>query len=120
MCKQESSSEKYANIYTRKELVMMETKKLISVPVSIYQELKGWPLNYHMCAYLVKIIVLSCDAQPSNVKNCFKMFYAVVIILRGCLQAFTIKYNHNTMVEIYQFLYRVLYWSILVHHQRQI
>ena len=31
-----------------------------------------------------------------------------------------IKYNQNTMVKIYQCLYRVLHWNILVHYQIQI
>ena len=59
---------------------------------------------YRMCAYLVHITVVSCDAQPSNFANYFNMFYVVVIIIIGSLQAFLIKYNPNTMVKIEKFL----------------
>ena len=39
-------------------------------------------------------------------KRCklFQDFYVVVIMLRGQLHAFIIKYNQNTMVEIDPFL----------------
>ena len=36
------------------------------------------------------------------------------------MQVLLIKYNQNTMVKIYQCLYRVLHWNILVHCQRMI
>ena len=91
MCKQKYLSDKYTKIYTRIELVMMEIKFLIFVPVSTYQQYKSWPFSYHMCAYLVQIIVVQCDAQPSNDVNYFKMFYGVVIMLRGYLQDLLIK-----------------------------
>ena len=71
--------------------------------------------TYHMCAYLVKITVVKCGAQTSNDVNYFKMYYVVVIMLRGQLQALLFKYNHNTMVEIYKCLQRLLHWKILVH-----
>ena len=62
---------------------MIETKNSDFIPVSIYQPSKGWPLAYHMCAYLVQITVVKFNAQPSNVVNYFKMYYVVVIMLRG-------------------------------------
>ena len=71
MCKQESSSEKSTKINTRKEPVVMEKKYMIFVPVFIYQPYKGWNLLYHMYVYLVRITVLQCDAQPSNVCKLF-------------------------------------------------
>ena len=104
ICKQESSSEKSKNIYTRKELVMMETTIYFFITVSIYQLSKSCPFVYHMCAYLVQITVLNYDSQPSNVLNYFNIFYIVLIMLRGWLQVLLIKYNQNIMVEIYQCL----------------
>ena len=91
---------------------------MIFVPVSIYQPYTCRPFTYHMCKYLVQITVVSCDAQPPKVANYFKMFYVVVIILRGSFQTLLIKYNHNTMVEIDQCIYRVLDWKCLVYYQR--
>ena len=89
------------------------------VPVYKYQPFKSWPFTYHMYAYLVQIAVVKYDTQPSNNVNYFKMFYVVVNILTGQLQAFLIKYNHNTMVEIDHCLYRVLHCNILVHFYRK-
>ena len=60
-------------------------------------------LAFHL-AYLVQITVVKWYAQPSNGVDYLKMFYVVVIVLRGLLQALLIKYNHNTMVEIYPYL----------------
>ena len=71
---------------------------MIFMPVSIYYPYKGFPFVYHMCAYLVQITVVSLYAQPSNVANYFKMFYVILIMMRGSLQVFLFKYNHNTMV----------------------
>ena len=51
-----------------------------------------------------KNAVVKCDAQPSNDVNYFKMFFVVVIMLKGQLQALLIKYNQNTVVEIEQSL----------------
>ena len=93
---------------------------MVFVPVSTYQTSKTQPFTYHMCAYLLQITVVKCDAQTSNDVNYFKKFYVVLIMLRGQLQAFLIKYNKNTMVEIYQCLLRVFHWNILVHHQKHI
>ena len=93
---------------------------MVFVPVSTYHSSKISTFNYHMCAYLVQITAMKCDAHPSNIVNYFKMFYAVVVILRGQLQALLIKYNQNNMVDIYQCIYRVLYWNILVNCQRLI
>ena len=92
---------------------------MIFIPVSTYQSFKSWPFTYHMCTHLVQIIVVKCGAHPSNDVNYFKMFYVVVIILRGLLQSLIIKYNQNTMVEIYQCLFRVLHWNISVQYQQK-
>ena len=72
MHEQEYSSDNSTKIYTRKELVMMETT-IYFIPVSTYQPSKSWPFTYHMCAYLVKITVVSYDANPSNVANYLKI-----------------------------------------------
>ena len=85
ICEQESSSDGSTKIYTRKELVMMKIKILIFIPVYIYLPSKSWPFANHMCAYLVQITVVKCDAQTSNNMNYLKMFYVVVIMLRGWL-----------------------------------
>ena len=68
-----------------------------------------------MCAYLIQITLVSCDAHPSNVANYSKMFCVIVIMLRGWFQALLIRYNHNTMVEIYPCLLKVLHWNSLVY-----
>ena len=82
MCEQESLPDTSTKIYTRKELVMMETT-ISDFRTSFYiPAINNWPFIYHMCAYLVQITVVKCDAQPSNDVNCFKMFYVVVIMLR--------------------------------------
>ena len=86
MCKQESSPDK--------------STKMMFIQVSTYQPSINWPFIYHMCAYLVQITAVNCDAQPSNDVNYFNIFYVAVIMLRWWLLAFLIKYNHNTMVEI--------------------
>ena len=83
MCEQESLPDKSTKIYTRKELVMMETTISDFIPVSTYQPYKSWSFIYHMCAYLVQITVVKCDAQPSNDMNYFKMFFVAVIMLIG-------------------------------------
>ena len=77
---------------------------MIFIPVSKYQPSKIWPFTYHMCAYLVQITVVKCNAQTSNDVNYFKMLYVVVIMLRGQLQALLIRYNQNNMAEIDQCL----------------
>ena len=83
MCKQESSLDKYTKIYTRKELVMMETK-IYEFHTRYYIILpKTWPFTYPMCTYLVQITVVKCDTQTSNHVNYFKMYYFVVIMMRG-------------------------------------
>ena len=56
---------------------------LIFIQVSTYQPYINWPFIYQMCAYLVQITVVNCDAQPSNDVNYFKMYYVAVIMLRG-------------------------------------
>ena len=64
MCKQESSSDESPKIYIRNELFMMETQLLNLLSVYIYPPYRGWPFTYHMCAYLVQITAVKCDAQP--------------------------------------------------------
>ena len=83
MRKQESSQDKSIKIYTRKELVMIETTISDFIHVSTYQPSINWPFIYHMCAYLVQITVVNCDAQPSNDVNYFKMYYVAVIMQKG-------------------------------------
>ena len=65
-----------------------------------FQPSKNWPFNYHILSYLLQTTAVKCNAHPSNKVNYFKMFYVIVIILRGLLQDLLIRYNHNTMVEI--------------------
>ena len=90
-CKKESPTDKSTETYTRKELFMMETTIYDFHTSSYIPSIKSWTFTYHMCAYLVQITVVSCDAHPSNVANYFKMFYVVVIMLIGYLQVFLIK-----------------------------
>ena len=111
MCEQESLPDKF---------LMMETTISDFIPFSTYQPSKNWPFICHMCAYLVQITVVECNAQPPNDVNHFKMFYVVVIMLRGQQQVLLIKYNLNTMVGIYLCLQKVLHQKILVQHHRQI
>ena len=87
---------------------------MILIPVSTYQPSKSWPFTYHMCAYLLQITVVQCNTQTSNDVNYFKIFYVVVIMLIGQLQDFLIRYNQNSIVEIYLCLLRVLHWNILL------
>ena len=68
-----------------------------------------------MCAYLVQITLVKCNTRPSNNVNYFKMYYVVVSMLRGLLKDFLVNYNHNTMVEIDQYLSSVLNYNISVH-----
>ena len=57
ICVNSNLHQKNIQKYTfRKELVMMDTS-------IFYQTYKVWPFTYHMCAYLVQIIVVSCDTQ---------------------------------------------------------
>ena len=101
MCKQESSWDKCKNIYTRKELVMMETT------ISYFHNRFYIPSIQKLAFHLPHLRILrtnhcgKCDAQPSNCVDYINMFYVVVIMLIGLLQALIIKYNHNTVVEIY-------------------
>ena len=93
---------------------------MIFIPVSTYQRYKSYPFTYHMCAYLVQITVARCDAQPSTDVNYFKMYYVVVIMLRGSLQVLIIKYNHNNMVEMDMCKQNAFHWNISLQHHRQI
>ena len=93
---------------------------MIFISVSKYQPYKSWIFIYYMCAYLVQITVVKCDAQPSNDVNYFKMFCVIVTMLIGQLQALLIKYNPNTMLVIYMCLQRVLHWNISVQYHSQI
>ena len=70
------------------------------IPVSTYKPSKSWIFTYHMYAYLVQITVVKYDAQPSNNLNYFKIVNVFMIMQRGLLKDFIIKYNHNNMVEI--------------------
>ena len=83
ICKQQSSSDESSKIYTRKELVMMETT-ICDFNTSFYI-----PSIQRLPFYLPNVHILgtnycgSCNAQPSNVANYFKMFYVFVIMLKG-------------------------------------
>ena len=71
-------------IYTPEKIWWWWRQQFLNfIPVSTYQTSKSWPFTYHMCAYLVQITLVKCDAHPSNYVNCFKMFYVVVILFRG-------------------------------------
>ena len=83
MCEQDSLPDKSTKIYTRKELVMMETS-ISDFHTSFYiPAIHKLAFIYHMYAYLVQITVVNCDAQPSNDVNYFKMFYVAVIMQKG-------------------------------------
>ena len=50
MCKQESSSDKSTKIYTRKELLMMDTTISDFIPDTIFHPSKSWLCNLpHVC-----------------------------------------------------------------------
>ena len=50
MCKQESSSDKSTKIYTRKELLMMDTTISDFIPDTIFHPSKSWLFNLpHVC-----------------------------------------------------------------------
>ena len=83
MCKQESSSDNSRKIYTRKDLVMTE-KTISGFRTSFYiPAIKKLVFNLPHEAYLVQITVVQCDTQPSNDMNNVKMFYVVVIMMKG-------------------------------------
>ena len=83
MYEQEFLPDSSTNIHTRKELVMTETT-ISDFHTSFYiPAIQSWIFTYHMCAYLVQIIVVKCYAQPSNDVNYLKMFYVAVSMLIG-------------------------------------
>ena len=83
MCKQESSSDESTKIYTRKELVIME--RTISDFHTSFYILSMQKLAFQLphVRILGKNYCGKCDTRPSKDENYFKMYYVVVIILRG-------------------------------------
>ena len=83
MCKQEYLPDTSTKIYTRKELVMMETT-ISNVHTSLYiPDIQKLAFHLPNVRYLVQITVVNCDAQPSKDVKYFKMFFVAVIIQRG-------------------------------------
>ena len=68
-CKQESSTEKSKNIYTRKQLVIIEATIYVFLTSFYIPAIQRLAFHLPMYAYLVQITVVKCDAQPSNVVN---------------------------------------------------
>ena len=83
MCEQEYPTDSSTKIYTRKELVMMETT-ISDFRTSFYiPDIQNLAFHLPHVRILGKITVVKCDAQPSKDVNYSKMFYVIVIILRG-------------------------------------
>ena len=80
---------------------------LIFIQVSIFQKFRSWRFTFHIYKYLVQITVVNLSKLRLDSANHFKMCYVAVIITRGELLVSPIKYNQNTMVEIYPCLLKV-------------
>ena len=65
-----------------------------------------------MCAYLVQITVMKCNAEPSNDVNYFKMFYAVVKYSERVVASFA----HYIQSEYYGGNISVSIKGILLEH----
>ena len=120
MCKQEYLPDSSTKIYIRKELVMMETT------ISDFRNSFYIPAIQKLAFQLPHLRILGTNHCGELQRTAFKRreffqdFFVAVIMLIGQQQAFIIKSNKNTMVEIYLCLYKVLHWKISVHHQSQI
>ena len=79
------------NIYTRKELVMMETTVFNLVLVSIFQTFRSWSFALHKYKYWVQSTVVTFIELRLNAVNHSKMCNVSVIILRWQLLVFPIK-----------------------------
>ena len=71
-----------------------------------------------MYKFWVQITLVTLVQLRLNAANHLKMYYVTVIILRGRLLFFPIKYNQNNMVEIDLCILRLLHWNVLVHYHR--
>ena len=77
MCKQELSSDEFRKLYTRKELVMMETN-ISDFCTSFYI-----PAIQNLDFHLSHVHILGKNHCGEMRQNYFKMLYVVVIMLRG-------------------------------------
>ena len=111
-CQQDTVSGKLTKIYTRKELVMMETTISNFRTSFIFQKFRSWRFTFHAYKYLVRITVVNLVELYLNAAHNFKICYVAVIMLRGYLLFFPTKYNHNIIMEMDLFLLRILHWKI--------
>ena len=120
MCKQEFLPDKSTKIYTRKELVMMDTT-ISNFHTSFYI-----PAIQKLAFHLPHVRILGTNhcgelrRTAFKRREFFKMFFVAVIMQRGQQQVLLIKYNLNNAVEIDLCLQKVLHWNISVQHHIQI
>ena len=102
MCKQESSSDNSTKVYTRKELVMMETT------ISNFHTRFYIPSIQKLDFHLRHVHILGTNHCGEMRHTAFKRreLFQDVLCRRDYAERvvaiFLIEYNHNTMVEIDQ------------------
>ena len=96
-CKQESSTNKSTKIYTRKELVMMETKYMIFVPVSIYKPYKRFAFH------ITNVWILGKNHFSELRRTAFKHreLFQYVLCRRDYTERVVASFSHQIKSEYY-------------------
>ena len=81
-CQQDTDSGQSTKIYTRKELVMMETIITNFHTIFLFQKSRSWSFTFLTYKYWVLITVVTLVEMCLNATNHLNMCYLTVIILR--------------------------------------
>ena len=108
-----------AKLYTRKELIMMETSNADFHTSFIFQKYKISHFAFHTYIFQVLITLVTHAVKHYNVAAQSKICCDVVIMLRYWWLVLHTKYILNTMAEIYLCVFKALSWSALVHQHMQ-
>ena len=118
MCKQESSPDKSTKIYTRKELVMMETT-ISYFCTSFYIQKLAFHISHvrilgtNHCGEIQRTAFKQLDLFQDVLYYCD---YYEMVVASFANQIQSEYYGINRSV----YIYRVLHWNILVQYQTQI
>ena len=81
-----------------------------------FQRYKNWNFICHVCVSQELTTVEKNVLVYLNSGEIYMMFYAIVIIQIGYYPVSIIKYNHNIMVQIVMYLFKVLPYITSVCH----
>ena len=116
-CQQDTDSGQSTKIYTKKELVMMETT-ISNFHTSVYI-----PEIQKLAFHIPQVQILGTNHCGGFRRTAFKRRESFQYVLcrrdyaERVVASFSTKYNYNIMVEIDLCLLRVFYWNISVHCQ---